>query len=71
MKKHSKRKELIMLPLLFVSILLCIGGHYILQPNYQDSRWIEYSLAALPFLMFAVVIVAIRIAVKADQDDPQ
>ncbi|BBN82666.1 hypothetical protein PA25_26510 [Pseudoalteromonas sp. A25] len=69
MKTHSKRKELIMLPLLLVTILLCIGGHYILQPNYQDSHIAEYALAALPFLMFAIVLIAIKIAIKADKHE--
>ncbi|MBQ4849619.1 hypothetical protein J8L97_05715 [Pseudoalteromonas sp. MMG012] len=70
MKKHSKRKELIMLPLLFVAILLCIGGHFILQPSYQDSSIAEYSLAALPFILFSIVIIAIKMAIKAEQKDP-
>ncbi|GMM85939.1 hypothetical protein [Pseudoalteromonas sp. MTN2-4] len=69
MKKHSNKKELMMLPLLFISILLCVGGHFILQPNYQDSHIIEYSLAALPFVMFAVVIVAIKMAFKAEEKE--
>ncbi|WP_010607692.1 hypothetical protein [Pseudoalteromonas maricaloris] len=69
MKKHKKNKEIMMLPLLFVVILMCVGGHFILQPSYNDSHIVEYSLAALPFLMFAVVIVAIKIAIKADNDE--
>ncbi|WP_440055151.1 hypothetical protein ACSLBF_03070 [Pseudoalteromonas sp. T1lg65] len=69
MKKHKKSKELMMLPLLLVVILMCIGGHFILQPSYQDSALIEYSLAALPFAMFAVVIIAIKMAIKADKED--
>ncbi|CCQ09905.1 hypothetical protein PALB_7530 [Pseudoalteromonas luteoviolacea B = ATCC 29581] len=69
MKTHNAKKELSMLPLLAVVIALCIGGHFILQPNYQDSRLSEYFLAALPFLMFAIVIVAIRKAMKAEQND--
>ncbi|TMO60601.1 hypothetical protein [Pseudoalteromonas aurantia] len=69
MKTHSKRKELIMLPLLLVAILLCIGGHFILQPSFQESNIAEYSLAALPFLLFAIVIIAIRMAIKAEQQE--
>jgi ABC-type uncharacterized transport system permease subunit len=69
MKAHSKRKELIMLPLLLVTILLCIGGHFILQPNYQDSHVVEYALAALPFIMFAIVLIAIKLAIKADKQE--
>ncbi|WP_419147767.1 hypothetical protein [Pseudoalteromonas 'SMAR'] len=69
MKKHKKSKELMMLPLLFVVIALCIGGHFILQPSYQQNSLAEYSLAALPFVMFAIVIIAIKMAIKADKDD--
>ncbi|ESP95147.1 MULTISPECIES: hypothetical protein [Pseudoalteromonas] len=69
MKKSHYKKELIMLPLLLISIGLCIGGHFILQPSYQDTSWAEYSLAALPFLMFAIVIIAIKLAVKADKEE--
>ncbi len=71
MKTHSKRKELIMMPLLLITIVLCIGGHYILQPNYQDSSIAEYALDALPFLMFAVVLVAIKLAIKADKQEDE
>jgi undecaprenyl pyrophosphate phosphatase UppP len=69
MTKHSKRKELIMLPLLILTILLCIGGHFILQPNFQESHIAEYSLAALPFILFGIVIIAVRMAVKAEQKE--
>ncbi|KZN51411.1 hypothetical protein L1077_06265 [Pseudoalteromonas luteoviolacea] len=69
MKKPNYKKELIMLPLLLISIALCIGGHFILQPSYQNNHWAEYSLAALPFLMFAIVIIAIKIAIKADKEE--
>lgn len=58
-----------MLPLLFVTIALCIGGHFILQPSYQNSNVAEYALAALPFLMFAIVLIAIKMAIKADKQD--
>ncbi|MFC3031961.1 hypothetical protein ACFOEE_05480 [Pseudoalteromonas fenneropenaei] len=67
--QHNAKKELSMLPLLLVVIVLCIGGHFILQPNYQDSHLAEYFLAALPFLMFAIVIIAIRKALKAEQKE--
>ena len=69
MKKHQAKKELALLPILFVAIALCVGGHFVLQPNYQDSRFIEYALAALPFALFALVVVAIRIAIKQEQQD--
>lgn len=69
MKNHNAKKELSMLPLLAVVIVMCIGGHFILQPNYQESHVAEYFLAALPFLMFAIVVIAIRKAFKDEQKE--
>ncbi|WMN61028.1 hypothetical protein NI389_06445 [Pseudoalteromonas xiamenensis] len=69
MTKHNGKKELSMLPLLFVVIVMCVGGHFILQPNYQDSHFAEYFLAALPFLMFGIVVIAIRKAIKAENKE--
>ncbi len=68
-KKHQAKKELALLPILFIAIALCVGGHFVLQPNYQDSNLVEYSLAALPFALFALVILAIRIAIKQEEND--
>nr|WP_275441832.1 MULTISPECIES: hypothetical protein [unclassified Pseudoalteromonas] len=57
------------MPILFIAIALCVGGHFVLQPNYQDSHIVEYALAALPFALFALVIIAIRMAIKQEQDE--
>lgn len=69
MKKHSPKKELILLPVLFVAILLCVAGHFLLQPNYQDSHTVEYLLAALPFALFGLVITAFKVASKNDNQE--
>ncbi|MEO2268084.1 hypothetical protein [Pseudoalteromonas pernae] len=71
MKKHQAKKELALLPILFVAIALCVGGHFVLQPNYQDSHIVEYALAALPFALFALVILAIRMAIKQERQDDE
>nr|WP_268838304.1 hypothetical protein [Pseudoalteromonas sp. CNAT2-18.1] len=57
------------MPILFIAIALCVGGHFVLQPNYQNSHIVEYALAALPFALFALVIIAIRMAIKQEQDE--
>jgi hypothetical protein len=44
-------------------------GHFLLQPNYQDSHTVEYLLAALPFALFALVIIAFKVASKSENDD--
>ena len=69
MKNHSSKKELMLLPILLVVILMCVAGHFLLQANFQDSNMVEYMLAALPFAMFGLVIVAFKIAAKSEKDE--
>jgi branched-subunit amino acid transport protein AzlD len=69
MTKHSSKKELILLPILLVVILMCVAGHFLLQANFQDSNLVEYLLAALPFAMFGLVIVAFKMAAKSEEKE--
>jgi branched-subunit amino acid transport protein AzlD len=69
MKKHSAKKELMLLPILFVVIIMCIAGHFLMQANYQNSNVVQYLLAALPFAMFGLVIFAFMMAAKSEKDD--
>lgn len=69
MKHHSAKKELILLPILFIVILMCIAGHFLLQANFQNDITIEYLLAALPFAMFGLVIVAFKMAAKSESEE--
>ncbi|WP_372762045.1 hypothetical protein [Pseudoalteromonas sp.] len=69
MKNHSSKKELMLLPILLVVILMCVVGHFFMQADYQDSNMIEYMLAALPFAMFALVILAFKIAANSEQKE--
>ncbi len=69
MKNHSSKKELMLLPILLVVILMCVAGHFLLQANFQDSNMVEYMLAALPFAMFGLVIVAFKMAAKSEKDE--
>ncbi|WP_404342893.1 hypothetical protein [Pseudoalteromonas mariniglutinosa] len=69
MNKHSPKKELILLPVLLVAVLLCVVGHFLLQPSYQNNHVIEYMLAALPFALFGLVIIAFKIASKSEEND--
>lgn len=67
--KKQVKSELITLPILLIAILLVIAGHFIMKPIFYDKAWAEYSLAALPFLMFGLVIIAFRLALKNDNND--
>jgi branched-subunit amino acid transport protein AzlD len=69
MKKHSAKKELRLLPILLIVIIMCVAGHFLLQANFQDSHFVEYLLAAIPFAMFGLVIVAFKMAAKSEQQE--
>lgn len=69
MKNHSAKKELMLLPILLVVILMCVVGHFFMQADYQDSNMIEYMLAALPFAMFGLVVVAFKMAAKSEKKE--
>ncbi|WP_213608945.1 hypothetical protein [Pseudoalteromonas sp.] len=69
MKNHSAKKEIMLLPILFVVIIMCVAGHFLLQANYQDSRLVEYLLAAIPFAMFGLVVIAFKMAAKSEQQE--
>ncbi|MGO2478000.1 MAG: hypothetical protein ACTH7Q_06475 [Pseudoalteromonas sp.] len=69
MNSHNAKKELILLPILLVVILLCVAGHFLLQASFQDNDIIEYMLAALPFVMFGLVIVAFKIAANSEEKE--
>lgn len=69
MKKHSSKKELMLLPILLIAIVMCVAGHFLLQANFQDSNMVEYMLAALPFAMFGLVIVAFKLAANSEKNE--
>ncbi|UOB74212.1 hypothetical protein [Pseudoalteromonas sp. APM04] len=71
MKNHSSKKELMLLPILLVVIVMCVAGHFLLQANFQDSNMVEYMLAALPFAMFSLVIVAFKLASNSEKNEQE
>ncbi len=58
-----------LLPILLVVIVMCVAGHFLLQANFQDSNMVEYMLAALPFAMFGLVIVAFKLASNSEKNE--
>ena len=71
MKNHSSKKELMLQPILLVVIVMCVAGHFLLQANFQDSNMVEYMLAALPFAMFGLVIVAFKLASNSEKNEQE
>ena len=60
-----------LLPILLVVIVMCVAGHFLLQANFQDSNMVEYMLAALPFAMFGLVIVAFKLASNSEKNEQE
>ena len=58
-----------LLPILLIAIVMCVAGHFLLQANFQDSNMVEYMLAALPFAMFGLVIVAFKLAANSEKNE--
>ena len=58
-----------LLPILLIAIVMCVAGHFLLQANFQDSNMVEYLLAALPFAMFGLVIVAFKLAANSEKNE--
>lgn len=58
-----------LLPILLIAIVMCVAGHFLLQANFQDSNMVEYMLAALPFAMFGLVVVAFKLAANSEKNE--
>ncbi|MBQ4832016.1 hypothetical protein J8L70_02060 [Pseudoalteromonas sp. MMG010] len=69
MTNHSSKKELRLLPILFIVILMCVVGHFFMQAHFQNNNYVEYLLAALPFAMFLLVVVAFKMAAKSEKNE--
>lgn len=58
--------------LLVVSVLcaaLLVLGHLILAKSLAEQVWVEYTAAAIPFVLFAIGALAIRFAIVKEHQD--
>ncbi|KOO08415.1 hypothetical protein [Vibrio hepatarius] len=66
MEKQSSKHECRLIAVAIVSALLVVIGHLILSKSFSNMPLLEYTAAAIPFLMFALCLYGIRYASKVD-----
>ncbi|GAK86787.1 hypothetical protein JCM19238_4395 [Vibrio ponticus] len=49
-----------------------IVGHLILTKSFSQFVWVEYTAAAIPFVMFGLCLLGVKLATRAqDRADPK
>ncbi|MGF1738790.1 hypothetical protein [Photobacterium satsumensis] len=61
------RAELKLLGVALGCALLLVFGHLILAKQLIQYAWVEYTAAAIPFLLFAIAAWAIRYTIRLEQ----
>lgn len=60
--------ELRLIGVAIVLALLLVVGHLILAKSFEGFFWVEYTAAAIPFIMFLLCLVGILSAAKSESD---
>ncbi|WP_374939794.1 hypothetical protein [Vibrio sp. T187] len=68
MKNTETKHELRLIAIAIVCALMLVLGHVILAKAFADLAWTEYTAAAIPFVMFAMCVGAIKYAAASDID---
>ncbi|MBY7782662.1 hypothetical protein KW437_12545 [Vibrio fluvialis] len=70
MKIRSFPPEVKLIGVAILSALILIFAHLILAKSFAELFWIEYTAAAIPFVMLAICVASVRYAVKMNMDQP-
>ncbi len=65
--EHVVNKEIKLLIIAVIIALLNVVGHILLSEYFSEFAWQEYSLAAIPLVMFLLCVFAVRSATKSWQ----
>ncbi|MGF1755834.1 hypothetical protein L4C33_19855 [Vibrio makurazakiensis] len=66
MKSTETKHELRLIVIAIICALLLVLGHVILAKAFSEFAWTEYTVAAIPFVMFALCLGAVRYAEKQE-----
>ncbi len=58
--------ELRLIGIAIVLALLLVVGHLILAKSFEGFIWVEYTAAAIPFIMFLLCLIGIHSAAKTE-----
>ncbi len=67
MKWTCAKDEVKLLVVAIGCALLLVFGHLILAKQLIDYVWVEYTAAAIPFVLFAIAAGAIRYTLRLEQ----
>lgn len=67
MNQKEMTNQLLLVVVAIVCALLSIGGHLILSKSFSQFAWVEYTAAAIPFIMLGLCLFAFRSAIKASK----
>ncbi|MGF1717530.1 hypothetical protein [Photobacterium chitinilyticum] len=65
----NANKEIKLLAVSILCAALLVLGHLLLAKSLAEQAWVEYTVAAIPFVLFAIGALAIRFAITAEHQD--
>lgn len=69
MQNRSVSQEVKLLVVSVLCAALLVLGHLILAKSLAEQVWVEYTAAAIPFVLFAIGALAIRFAIVKEHQD--
>lgn len=69
MQNRSVSQEIKLLVVSVLCAALLVLGHLILAKSLAEQVWVEYTAAAIPFVLFAIGALAIRFAIVKEYQD--
>lgn len=69
MEKQNINNELRLVGVAIVLALLLVVGHLILAKSFEGIAWVEYTAAAIPFVMFGLCIFGIHSAARSNRSE--
>ncbi|GAB3535228.1 hypothetical protein BIT28_11520 [Photobacterium proteolyticum] len=61
--------EIKLLAVSVVCAALLVLGHLLLAKSLAEQVWVEYTAAAIPFVLFGIGALAIRFAIAKENQD--
>ncbi|WP_341663538.1 hypothetical protein [Vibrio sp.] len=67
MVERNYARQFYLFAVALVSAFLLIFGHLILAKSFAGLIWVEYTAAAIPFVLLILCIMGFRYAIKEEE----
>ncbi|MCW8332140.1 hypothetical protein MD588_25450 [Photobacterium sp. SDRW27] len=67
MKNRKVSNEVQFLVVSVICAAVLVFGHLILTKSLSDQVWVEYTAAAIPFVLLVVGVFSIRFAIASER----